>query len=66
MSTTSQSRRFLGVLLHKFAGSLMKVAVPLAKTVLAPLATMTPVSAIDGAIQGKKREKDCKSRKKTH
>ena len=53
-------------MLHKFAGSLMKVAVPLAKTVLAPLATMTPVSAIDGAIQGKKREKDCKSRKKTH
>ena len=44
----------------------MKVAVPLAKTVLAPLATMTPVPAIDGAIQGKKREKDCKSRKKTH
>ena len=35
----------------------MKVAVPVAKTVLAPLATMASASAIDGTMQRKMRER---------
>ena len=49
---------FLGDLLGKLAGPLMKVAVPLAKNVLTPLATMASVSAIDGAIQRKMLGRD--------
>ena len=45
-----QSGGFLGKLLSKLAGQLMKVAMPLAKNALAPLA---PMSAIDGSIQKK-------------
>ena len=45
-----QSVVFLSTFFGKFAGPLMKVAVPLAKTVLASLATMESVSAIDAAI----------------
>ena len=44
---------FLGKLLSKLAGPLMKVAVPLAKKVLAPLCLTAAVSAIDGSIQKK-------------
>ena len=44
-------------LLGKLAGPLMKVAVPVAKTVLAPLATMASASAIDGTMQRKMRER---------
>ena len=44
---------FLGALLGKFAGPLMRVAVPLAKNVLVALATITSASAIDSAIQRK-------------
>ena len=48
-----QSRGFLGKLLSKLAGPLMKVAMPLAKNVLAPLGLTTAMSAIDGSIQKK-------------
>ena len=48
-----QSGGFLGSLLSKLAGPLMKVAVPLAKNILALLAITAPVSAIDAAIQKK-------------
>ena len=48
-----QSGGFLGKLLSKLAGSLMKVALPLAKNVLAPLGLTAAMSAIDGSIQKK-------------
>ena len=48
-----QSRGFLGKLLSKSGGPLMKVALPLAKNVLAPLGLTAAVSAIDGSIQKK-------------
>ena len=48
-----QSGGFLGKLLSKLAGPLMKVAMPLAKNVLAPLDLTAAMSAIDGSIQKK-------------
>ena len=48
-----QSGGFLGNLLGKLAGLLMKVAVPLAKNVLAPLETSAAMSATDGSIKKK-------------
>ena len=48
-----QSGGFLGKLLSKLAGPLMKVAMPLAKNALAPLGLTTAMSAIDGSIQKK-------------
>ena len=48
-----QSGGFLGKLLSKLAGSLMKVALPLAKNVLAPLGLRAAMSAIDDSIQNK-------------
>ena len=48
-----QSGGLLGKLLSKLAGPLMKVAVPLAKNVLAPLGLTAAMSAIDGSIQKK-------------
>ena len=48
-----QSGGFLGKLLSKLAGPLMKVALPLAKNVLAPLGLTAAMSAIDGSIQNK-------------
>ena len=48
-----QSGGFLGKLLSKLAGPLMKVAMPLAKNVLAPLGLIAAMSAIDGSIQKK-------------
>ena len=50
-----QSGGFLGKLLSKLAGQLMKVAIPLAKNVLAPLGLTAAMSAIDGSIQKKRR-----------
>ena len=44
---------FLGNLLSKLAGPLMKVALPLAKNVLAALGLTAAMSAIDGSIQKK-------------
>ena len=51
-----QSGGFLGKLLSKLAGLLMKVAMPLVKNVLAPLGLTAAMSAIDGGIQKKMRE----------
>ena len=48
-----QSGGFLGKLLSKLAGPLMKVAMPLAKKVLAPLGLTAAMSATDGSIQKK-------------
>ena len=53
ISNIIQSERFLGSLLSKIAGPLMKVAVSFAKNVLAPLGITTAASAIDGTIQKK-------------
>ena len=44
---------FLGKLLTKLAGPLMKVAMPLAKNALAALGLTAAMSAIDGSIQKK-------------
>ena len=52
-----QSGGFLGKLLSKLADPLMKVAMPLAKNVLAPLGLTATMSAIDGSIQKSKEEK---------
>ena len=46
-----QSGSFLGKVLSKLAGPLMKVSMPLAKNVLAPLGLTAAMSAIDGSIQ---------------
>ena len=48
-----QSGGFLGKLLSKLAGPLMKVAMPLAKNVLAPLGLTAAMSAIDRSTQKK-------------
>ena len=48
-----QSEGFLGKLLSNLVGPLMKVALPLAKYVLAPLGFTAAMSAIDGSIQKK-------------
>ena len=48
-----QSGGFFGKLLSKLAGPLIKVALPLAKSVLAPLGLTAAMSAIDGSIQKK-------------
>ena len=50
-----QSGGFLSKLLSELAGPLMKVAMPLAKHVLAPLGLTAAMSAIDGSIQKKMR-----------
>ena len=49
-----ESGGFLSKLLSKLVGSLMKVAMPLAKNVLAPLGLTAAMSAIDGKfmVQG--------------
>ena len=53
VSKIIQSGGFLGSLLSKLAGPLMKVAIPLAKKVLPPLGITTAASAIDAQIQKK-------------
>ena len=53
ISKIIQSERFLGSLLSKLAGPLMKVAIPLAKNVLAPLGIVPAASAMDAGIQKK-------------
>ena len=47
----TQSGGFLGSLLSKLAGPSMKVAITLAKNVLAPLGITAAASAIDAGIQ---------------
>ena len=51
ISKIIQSGGFLGALLSKLAGPLMKVAIPLAKIFLAPLGITGAVSATDAEIQ---------------
>ena len=51
ISKIIQSGGFLGSLLNKLAGPLMKVAIPLAKNVLATLGITAAASAIDAGIQ---------------
>ena len=51
ISKIIQSGGFLGSLLRKLAGPFMKVAIPLAKNVLAPLGTTAAALAIDAGIQ---------------
>ena len=53
ISKIIQSGGFLGLLLNKIAGTLMKAAVPLAKNILAPLVITAPADAIDAGIQNK-------------
>ena len=53
LSKAQMSGGFLGSLLSKLAGSLIKVAIPLAKIVLAPLGIAAAASAIDARIQKK-------------
>ena len=53
ISKITQSRGFLGSLLRKLAGPLMKVAVPFAKNILSPLGITAAASAIDAGIQKK-------------
>ena len=53
ISKIIHSGGFLGSLLSKLAGPLMKIAVPLAKNVLAPLGITAAASAIDAGIKKK-------------
>ena len=53
LSKMIQSGGFLGNLLGKLAGPLMKVAMPLAKNALAPLGLSAAMFAIDGSIKKK-------------
>ena len=53
ISKIIQSGGFLGSLLSKLAGPLMKVAIPLAKNVLAPLGITAAASAVNAGIQKK-------------
>ena len=53
LSKMIQSGGFSGILLGKLAGPLMKVAMSLAKNVLAPLGLSAAMSAIDGSIKKK-------------
>ena len=53
IKTLIQSGGCLGKLLSKLAGPSMKVAMPLAKNVLAPLGLTAAMSVIDGSIQKK-------------
>ena len=57
ISKIIQSGGFLGSLLSKLAGPLMKVAVPWAKNILAPLGITAAASAIDAGIQKKNKKK---------
>ena len=50
LSKIIQSGGFLGSLLSNIAGPLMKVAVPIAKNILAPLGKTAAASAIDAGI----------------
>ena len=56
ISKVIQSGGFLGSLLNKLAGRLMKVAIPLAKIVLAPLGITAAASAIDAGIEKKTKK----------
>ena len=51
LSKMIQTGGFLGNLLGKLVGPLMKVAMPLAKNVIAPLGLSAAMSAIDGSME---------------
>ena len=51
ISKIIQSGGFLGSLLSKIAGPLMKVAIPLANNIIAPLVITAAASSIDAGIQ---------------
>ena len=51
ISKIIQSGGFLGSLLSKLAGPLIKVAIPLAKNVIAPLGVTAAASVIDVGIK---------------
>ena len=53
ISKRIQSGVFLGSLLSKLTGPLLKIAVPLAKNILALLGITAAVSAIDAGIKKK-------------
>ena len=53
ISKIIQSGEFLGSLLSKIVGPLMRIAIPLAKNVLAPLGITAAASATDAEIQQK-------------
>ena len=53
ISKIIQSGGFLESLLSQLAGPLMKVVVPLAKNILAPLGMTTAASTVDAGIQKK-------------
>ena len=55
ISKIIQSGGFLGSLLSNLAGPLMKVALPIARNILAPLGITAAGSAIDAGIQKKKK-----------
>ena len=55
ISKLIQSGRFLGPLLSKLARPFMKIAVPVAKNVLAPLGITAAASPTDAGIQKKKK-----------
>ena len=55
ISKIIESGGFLGSLLSKLPGPLMKVAVPLAKNVLAPIGIAAATSAIDTGIKNKNK-----------
>ena len=59
LSKMIQSGGFLGNLLDKLAGPLMKLAMSLAKNVLAPLGISAAISAIDESI--KKKDAWCRN-----
>ena len=58
ISKITQSGGFFGSLLSKLVGPLLKVAIPLAKTVLAALEITVAASVIDARIQKKKKKID--------
>ena len=56
ISKITQSGGFLGSLLSKLVGPSMKVAVPFAKNILAPLGIIAAALVIDAEIQKKKKK----------
>ena len=56
-----QSGGLSGSLLSKLVGPLMKIAIPLAKNVLAPLGTTSAAPAIDAGMQKKKKNNNKKN-----
>ena len=57
----AQIKKIIQSVISKLAGPLMKVAMPLAKNVLAPLGLTAAMSAIDGSIQKKSHGSGVKS-----